>query len=133
MGTVPLPPWLRAWQQTWYYQALLVPFVVGFGGFLVADGCLSGGIFAITLACAKSAFSGYLVSLATVFISGKSVGSPDFKTDGTANKTVENIVTIQKAAPADAHAAETWNSIANTAGAVADKINNAPPPPTPTK
>ena len=101
MGNIPLPPWLRRWQQTWYYQALLVPFIVGYGGFLIAGGCLSNGLFAMHKECLESAFSGFAVSLVTVFITGKSVGSPSFNTDGTSNTTVANVVTVQKAAEAN--------------------------------
>jgi hypothetical protein len=97
MGNVPLPPWLRRWQQGWLYQAVLVPFVVGFGGFLLADGCLKDGIFSIQMPCLESAFSGFVISLITVFISGKSVGSAEFHADGTPNTTVANVVKVQEA------------------------------------
>ena len=98
MGTVSLPPWIRRIQQGYVYQLLLVPFIVGFGGFLLADGCLKDGIFAISKTCVESAFSGYVVSMITVFVSGKSVGSPEFHSDGTPNQTVANVVSAQASA-----------------------------------
>jgi hypothetical protein len=101
VGTVPLPAWLRRWQQSFTYQVVLVPFIVGFGGFLLADGCLKDGIFAISKTCVESAFSGYVVSMITVFVSGKSVGSAEFKPDGTTNATVANVVAIQAKATAE--------------------------------
>lgn len=127
MATVPLPPVLRRIQQSWLYQALLVPFVVGFGGFLLADGCLSGGVFSVSPACLKTAFSAWVVSAITVFVSGKSVGTPEFKADGTPNKTVENIVTVQQAAIAGRpEMNQLWTRVADQAGEAADKIKAAP-------
>ena len=119
MGTVPLPPWLRKWQQGWLYQTVLVPFVVGFGGFLLADGCLKDGIFSIQTSCLESAFSGFVVSLITVFISGKSVGSAEFHPDGTPNTTVANVVKVQEAAEADVPGAEEAKSKLVTSAALA--------------
>ena len=126
MGTVPLPPWLRKWQQTWYFQALLVPFVVGFGGFLIADGCLSDGIFSLHKACLESALNGWIISVITVFISGKSVGSPDFHPDGTPNTTVANVVKVQQAAEADVPGAEEAKSKLVTSAALAATAVKAP-------
>jgi hypothetical protein len=119
MGTVPLPAWLRRWQQGWFYQAALVPFVVGFGGFLLADGCLKDGIFSIQMPCLESAFSGFVVSLITVFVTGKSVGSPDFHPDGTANTTVANVVAVQQAAEANVPAAAEVAGKLTTSAALA--------------
>ena len=123
MGTVPLPAWMRRIQQTYAYQALLVPFVVGFGGFLIADGCLTGGIFNMQRACLESALNGWIISVITVFISGKSVGSPDFHPDGTPNTTVANVVAVQTAAEANVpQAAEAASKLITSAAIAANTV-----------
>ncbi len=124
MPTVPLPAWLRSWQQTWYWQILLLPAIVGFGGSLVVNGCLSNGLFAIQLPCVKLAASTWVLALLTSFIKGHASGSASFKPDGTPNQTVNDVVTIQGAADTHSVAAEAIGKIATTAGMAAGAVKN---------
>lgn len=103
--TIPMPAFLRAWQQSWFYQAVLVPFVIGYGGSLLLLGCLKNGIFHLDAACWQDAFSGYAISLITVFVRGHSVGSAQFASNGTdipaateLKKLADAAVAVQKRA-----------------------------------
>jgi len=98
MPTVPLPPWLRKIQQSWYWQFLGLPLLVGFGGSMVTMGCLKDGIQNVAPACFWGAVNTTIISFFTVLISGHSPGSASFEPNGTTNTPVENLVTIQKAA-----------------------------------
>lgn len=80
---VPLPPLLRKWQQTWLWQVLGLPLVVGFGSAMLVSGCLKDGIQNITTVCVWGALNSTLVSFLTVVFSGHPPGSSDFKSDGT--------------------------------------------------
>ena len=80
---VPLPPWARQIQQTWTFQVLILPLVVGFGSAMLVSGCLKDGIQNITSVCVWGALNSTLVSFLTVIFSGHSPGSSDFKADGT--------------------------------------------------
>src|SRR5262245_5405226 len=82
MPEVPLPPLLRRFQQSWYWQSLLLPFLVGFGGSLLLQGCL-GDLGNLQQKCIWAAFNGYLISLITSWIKGHSLGSASFAADGT--------------------------------------------------
>ena len=82
MGTVPLPPWLRRWQQTWYWQNAALPITVGFLGSLYQQGCMSD-IFAISMVCVKGAVNATVLTLLTSWVKGHSAGSSDFRSDGT--------------------------------------------------
>jgi hypothetical protein len=82
MATVPLPPWLRRCQQSWYWQNAALPVFVGFLGSLTLQGCMSD-VFAISLVCVKGAANATILTLLTSWVKGHSVGSSDFKSDGT--------------------------------------------------
>lgn len=82
MGTVPLPPWLRRIQQTWYWQNFALPIGVGFLGSFALQGCLSD-IFNIQANCIHIAINSTVTSLLTAWVKGHSVGSSDFKSNGT--------------------------------------------------
>lgn len=85
MGTVPLPPWLRRIQQSWLWQVIALPLLLGFGGSMLSMGCLANGIQNISHACLMGAINSTLISFATVVISGHSAGSASFNSDGTVN------------------------------------------------
>jgi hypothetical protein len=82
MATVPLPPWLRRIQQSWYWQNLIMPIGVGFLGTLTLQGCLTD-VFNVSMVCVKGAVNGVILTLITSFVKGHSAGSSDFKSDGT--------------------------------------------------
>jgi hypothetical protein len=82
MPTVPLPPWLRRWQQWWLYQNAIMPIAVGFVSSLVLQGCLKD-LFHIEFDCVHTAVNACGSSLLTAWVKGHSAGSSDFKTDGT--------------------------------------------------
>jgi hypothetical protein len=82
MSTVPLPPWLRRCQQSWYWQNAALPITVGFVGSLYQQGCMSD-IFAISMVCVKGAVNSIVLTLITSWVKGHSIGSSDFKSDGT--------------------------------------------------
>ena len=94
MSTIPLPPYLRRIQQSWLWQMVALPFLVVFVGFLVAQGCLSNGVFHIGEHCFETALTATLLSIAANFISGHSVGSKEFNPDGTSNKAVAKVATM---------------------------------------
>lgn len=81
--TIPMPAWLRAWQQTWYWQMLLLPALTGFGGSLLLQGCLSKGVENIDHACLMAAMNATLLTFFTAWVKGHSVGSTSFAIDGT--------------------------------------------------
>ena len=70
-------------QQTWTFQVLILPLVVGFGSAMLVSGCLKDGIQNITSVCVWGALNSTLVSFLTVIFSGHAPGSSDFKADGT--------------------------------------------------
>ena len=125
MPTVPLPPWLRAWQQTWYWQILLMPALIGFGGSLVVNGCFANGLFAIGLPCVKLATSTWVLALLTSFIKGHSSGSASFNPNGTPNTTVNDVVTVQGAVDTHSVAAEAVPKIAVAAALAAGAVRNS--------
>ena len=96
MPTVPLPPWLRRIQQSFLWQFVGLPIIVGFFGALTVNGCLAHGLFAIDTACLEGATSSTLISFLTVAISGHSPGSDSFKNDGTVNEAVKQTAAITK-------------------------------------
>jgi hypothetical protein len=81
-STVPLPPYLRRLQQSWWWQAFLLPVTVGFLGSITLQGCLSD-IFSISMICVKGAVNATILTLLTSWVKGHSAGSSDFKSDGT--------------------------------------------------
>jgi hypothetical protein len=100
MMDTPLPPAVRRVQQSWYWQALGLPLSLGFGSAILVQGCLANGIDHISRACVMSALSGALISFLTVLVSGHPPGSSDFHSDGTPNKTVQDVVVAQKGSEA---------------------------------
>ena len=82
MATVPLPPWLRRIQQSWYWGRFALPVLVGFIGSLTLQGCMAD-IFAISVVCVKGAVNATVLTLLTSWVKGHSEGSSDFKSDGT--------------------------------------------------
>ena len=97
MADMPLPPWLRKIQQSYYWQVLCLPLLVGFGGALLTNGCLARGIFDIDVACLKGAVSSYILMTIGIYISGHSPGSASFNADGTPNQTVAKVVATDAA------------------------------------
>jgi hypothetical protein len=82
MPTVPLPPWMRRIQQSFWWQIAMLPMLVGFLGSLILQGCLAD-VFAISLGCVKGAVNATVLTLLTSWVKGHSSGSSDFKSDGT--------------------------------------------------
>jgi hypothetical protein len=74
--------------------------VVGFGGAILAQGCLANGIEHLQRACVMAAINSTIVSLVTVIVSGHSVASPAFHDDGSPNKAVAEVVEVTKPMPA---------------------------------
>jgi hypothetical protein len=98
MGDVPLPPWMRRIQQSFYWQFIVLPVLVGFGVALTP--CIGKGIQNIEAVCAWGAVNTCITSLITQFVSGHSIGSASFKPTGEPNKVVENVIEVQKAVAA---------------------------------
>ncbi len=94
----PLPPWLRRFQLTYWYQAVLLPVVMGFGSALVLNGCLANGVQNITTVCVWTAVNATIAAMLTAIFSGHSPGSASFKPDGEPNKVVADVVKVQQAA-----------------------------------
>lgn len=88
---MPLPPLLRRVQQSYYWQFICLPVLIGFGGALVANGCLAHGLFDIDPVCLKTALSSTILSFLTVLISGHSPNSASFNSDGTENQVVKQV------------------------------------------
>jgi hypothetical protein len=82
MATVPLPPWLRRCQQSWYWQNFALPIVVGFLGSITLQGCMAD-VFSISMVCVKGAANATMLTLLTSWVKGHSTGSSDFRSDGT--------------------------------------------------
>lgn len=99
---VPMPPWMRQIQQTWAWQVLGLPIIVGFLTAAITNGCLAHGIFDMDMVCLKSSVSGTIISFITVLMSGHSPNSPSFHDDGSPNKAVEQVAEITKPMTAEA-------------------------------
>lgn len=95
---MPLPPWMRRYQQTWYWQNFVMPLLVGFLGSLILQGCLKD-VFHISMSCVQAATNGCILSLVTAWVKGHSTGSVSFNPDGTPNDTVQKVVAMQKTDP----------------------------------
>ncbi len=79
---------MRRWQQSYLWQIILLPILTGFGGSLLAAGCLKDGIDHISRACVMGAVNTTIIAGVTVFLSGHSPGSASFNPDGTKNEAV---------------------------------------------
>ena|ERR1019366_3858503 len=93
---VPLPPWARKIQQMWLAQVFALPLLIGFGGSVLIQGCLAGGVDNIQRACVIGALSNTFVSFLTVILSGHSSGSASFHDDGSVNAVVAEVAAITK-------------------------------------
>ena len=91
MPDVPMPAWLRSWQQSWTYQAVVLPTVIGFGGSLMLQGCLANGLENLQRACVVAAVDGFVISLITSFLKGHSPGSAQFASNGTTIEAVPQL------------------------------------------
>ena len=123
--TVPMPAWLRAWQQSWVYQAVVLPTVIGFGGSLMLQGCLANGLENLQRACVVAALDGFFISLITSFLKGHSPGSPQFASNGTTidavpqlKELVDNTITVHAQAKDPNFPAVTPANAANATAAV---------------
>ena len=96
----PLPPWARRIQQAWFFQVICLPIVIGFSSAILAQGCLANGIEHLQKVCVMAAINSTIVSFVTVIVSGHSVGSPAFHSDGSENKAVAEVVEVTKPMPA---------------------------------
>jgi hypothetical protein len=96
MNDIPMPPWMRVIQQSYIWQFVCLPILLGFGSAILVGGCLSHGIDNIERECIMGAVSTTIVSLLTVIISGHSTNSASFHTDGTPNKLVEQVAEMTK-------------------------------------
>ena len=109
MQDIALPPAIRRIQQSWYWQYAGLPIIIALS--VAALPCMIKGIQYIEWSCLIGAINYLIVSSLTTIISGHSIGSSSFISDGSINKPVANIIAIQK--------------IAETSPVVADPIVNA--------
>lgn len=99
--TVPMPAWLRKIQQSWMYQVVILPTVIGFGGALLLQGCLAD-LANIQRACVMTALNGFIIAVLTSFLKGHAPGSTNFASDGSTipaaeklKELTDNVITIQ--------------------------------------
>ena len=93
MPTVTLPPWLRRIQQSWYFQLILQPILVG--ALPIFIGCAGMSMENLSIHCVKLSLGAGLIALLIAF--QHSTGSASFKPDGTPNEAVEKVVAANKA------------------------------------
>ena len=129
--TVPMPAWMRRSQQSWWWQVVGLPALLGFGGSLLLKGCLTGGLENIQSACLWSALDATLISFLTVLISGHSPGSVNFAVDGTSipaaiklKELADNVIEV-KARAVDPAFPNVGKTAANNAEAAADSATRA--------
>lgn len=96
MNYIPMPPWMRVIQQSYIWQFVCLPVLLGFGRAILVSGCLSHGIDHMERECVMGAVSTTISSLLAVIISGHSTGSASFHADGTRNKLVEKVAEMTK-------------------------------------
>lgn len=86
MPDAPLPPWMRKIQQSYYWQYILLPVLVGFG--VAIAPCITKGIQNIEAVCLWGAVNTCVSSFIVQLVSGHSAGSASFNPDGTKNVQV---------------------------------------------
>ena len=125
--TVPMPPWMRRVQQSFYWQNIFLPTAVGFGGSLIIQGCL-GQLDNIQKSCVVAAFHSTVLTWITAWVKGHSTGSTSFAADGTdiaaapkLKELADNVIAI-KAQAADPTIPQVTQADANAA---AVKLNDA--------
>ncbi len=101
MPDVPMPAWARKIQQGYVWQKIALPTMIGFGGALVLQGCLTHGLENIERACVMTAANAWILSLITSWLQGHSPGSAAFASNGTTidavpqlKELVDNTITV---------------------------------------
>jgi hypothetical protein len=117
---------LRRWQQSYLVQTLLVPaMITGAGAAIFALLAASKGDLSTLGASSFKAALGIGGFAGLTYIGGilqHGLGSASFNKDGTRNATVDNIVTIQKAADQQPAVAVVADNIAAQAAITAEQV-----------